>query len=294
MVPVLICTFAVFLLSAMDAGMKMLVIAVGVYNTVLWRSILAVIIAGTAWATGQRSLPTRTALRVHMLRTSVIAIVLMLFFWGLARLPLAEAIGLSFVAPLFAVLLAGIVLKERIGKSTIWASSAGLAGVITILGGKVGGQTYSPDAAMGAGAVLLSTVFYGYNLILARQQALLAKPTEIIFFQSVALVVLLGLAAPWFASALPYNLWLALAGVTGLSLGGQFLMSWSYARAEAQFLIPTEYSAFIWAVGLGYFFFGDEITLATTVGAGLIMGGCLIAARGNPNLAEPTEATIAR
>ena len=40
-VPVLVCTLAIFLLSAMDAGMKSLVLAVGVYNVVLWRSVLA-------------------------------------------------------------------------------------------------------------------------------------------------------------------------------------------------------------------------------------------------------------
>ena len=41
MIPVLLCALAIFLLSAMDAAMKSLVIAIGVYNTVLWRSLLA-------------------------------------------------------------------------------------------------------------------------------------------------------------------------------------------------------------------------------------------------------------
>ena len=44
-IPVLVCTLAIFLLSAMDAGMKSLVIAVGVYNVVLWRSLLAALAA---------------------------------------------------------------------------------------------------------------------------------------------------------------------------------------------------------------------------------------------------------
>ncbi|TIT93126.1 MAG: DMT family transporter, partial [Mesorhizobium sp.] len=141
-------------------------------------------------------------------------------------------------------------------------------------------------------AVLVSTVFYGYNLILARQQALVAKPVEIMFFQSLAVAIILGLAAPWLAVALPANLWLPLAGVTALSLAGQFLMSWSYARAEAQYLIPTEYSAFIWAIAFGWFFFDEAVTWTTLAGACLIVAGCLIAARANPKLAEPIEAAV--
>jgi S-adenosylmethionine uptake transporter len=158
--------------------------------------------------------------------------------------------------------------------------------------GQFGQASYSQDALLGTAAVLISTVFYGYNLILGRQQALLAKPIEIMFFQNLTVAVILSLAAPWLVIALPANLWLTLAGVTALSLSGQFLMTWSYARAEAQYLIPTEYSAFIWAIALGWLFFDEAATWTTLVGACLIVAGCLVATRANPRLAEPIEATI--
>lgn len=292
MTPVLVCAFAIFLLSGMDAAMKTLVIAVGVYNTVLWRSMVATVVAGAAWSAGARSKPTVAVLRLHALRAAVVGIVLICFFWGLARLPLAEAIGLSFIAPLFALFLAALLLGERIRRQAIWASLAGIAGVAIIMAGQFGRESYSHDAMLGTAAVLVSTVFYGYNLILARQQAQLAKPIEIMLFQNLCVAILLGLAAPWLAVALPTNLWLPLAGVTVLSLAGQFLMSWSYARAEAQYLIPTEYSAFIWAIALGWFFFDEAATWTTLTGACLIVAGCLIAARANPKLAEPIEATV--
>ena len=292
MIPVLLCALAIFLLSGMDAAMKSLVIAIGVYNTLLWRSIVATLVAGAAWSAGPRSTPTIPVLRLHALRAAIVGIVLVSFFWGLARLPLAEAIGLSFVAPLFALFLAALLLGERIRRQAIWASLAGIAGVAIILAGQFGQESYSQDALLGSVAVLVSTVFYGYNLVLARQQALVAKPVEIMLFQNLCVAIMLGLAAPWLAVALPTNLWLPLAGVAMLSLAGQFLMSWSYARAEAQYLIPTEYSAFIWAIALGWFFFGEEVTWTTLTGACLIVAGCLIAARANPKLAEPIEAAV--
>ena len=99
MIPVLVCGLAIFLLSGMDAAMKSLVIAVGVYNTVLWRSMLATLVAGAGWSAVSRLRPTVPALRLHILRAALVGIILITFFWGLARLPLAEAIGLSFIAP---------------------------------------------------------------------------------------------------------------------------------------------------------------------------------------------------
>ncbi|TGQ71607.1 MAG: DMT family transporter [Mesorhizobium sp.] len=292
MIPVLVCALAIFLLSAMDAAMKSLVIAVGVYNTVLWRSMLATVVAGAGWSAGPRSLPAPSVLRLHALRAVVVAIVLLCFFWGLARLPLAEAIGLSFVAPLFALLLAALLLGEKIQRQAIWASLAGIAGVAIIMAGQFGQSSYTRDALLGTVAVLVATVFYAYNLILSRQQAQVAKPVEIMLFQNLSVGVILGVAAPWLGVALPSNLWLPLAGVTALSLAGQFLMSWAYARAEAQYLIPTEYSAFIWAIALGFFFFDEAVTWTTLAGAGLIVASCLIATRSNPRLAEPIEAAV--
>ncbi len=292
LIPVLVCALGILLLSAMDAGMKIMVLAVGVYNTVLWRSMLATVVAGATWLSGPRSLPAPSALRLHAMRAATVAIVMLSFFWGLARLPLAEAIGLSFVAPLFALFLAALLLGERIQRQAIWASLAGIAGVAIILAGQLGHASYAKDALAGTVAVLLSTVFYAYNLILARQQALVAKPGEIMLFQNLCITIILGVAAPWLAVALPSGLWLPLAGVTALSLAGQFLMSWSYARAEAQYLIPTEYSAFIWAIGLGWLFFDEAVTWTTLAGAGLIVASCLIASRSNPKLAEPIEAAV--
>ncbi len=291
-IPVAACALAIFLLATMDVVMKALVLALGVYNTLLWRSLLAAIVSGIGWSAGSRSLPAIGVLRLHMLRAAVVCVVLVTFFWGLARVPLAEAIGLSFVAPLIALMMAAFLLGERIRREAVWASIAGIVGVTIIVLGQLGNSTYSDQAVFGSASILLSTGFYAYNLILARRQALLAKPIEIMFFQNVCLVVIFGLAAPWLLASVPAALWLALGGATALSLCGQYLMSWSYARAEAQYLIPLEYSAFVWAIVFGWFFFNETVTWTTLIGGFLIVGGCLLAARSNPGLAEPLEAGL--
>jgi S-adenosylmethionine uptake transporter len=62
------------------------------------------------------------------------------------------------------------------------------------------------------------------------------------------------------------------------------LLSWAYARAEAQALVPLEYTGFIWAALFGWLWFGEVVTLATLAGAALIVVGCLIATRARTEL----------
>lgn len=287
---ILVCTFGIFLLSAMDAAVKALVVVIGAYNTLLWRSILASATAGTVWATTSRRRPSAEAVRLHALRGVVVSFVALGFFWGLGRLPLAEAIALSFIAPLVALFLAAFLLKERIGREAVWASFIGMAGVLVIMLGKVGTVGHDPDVFLGMAAIIASAILYAYNLILARRQALVASPLEIVFLQNLVVGVTLGLASPWLGMALPQDQWLPMAGVTALALAGHFLMSWAYARAEAQYLIPTEYSAFVWAIVLGWVFFQERVTWPTFAGAALIIAGCLLAARARPRLAKPIAA----
>jgi S-adenosylmethionine uptake transporter len=289
LIPILICVTGVFLLSVMDAAVKGLVLAIGAYNALLWRSAFASLAAGLTWTATAKTRPDANALRLHALRGVVVSFVALSFFWGLGRLPLAEAIALSFIAPLVALFLAAILLGERIGRSVVAASVIGLLGVVVILLGKFGGTDYAPDALLGVAAVVASAVLYAYNLVLTRRQALIAKPLEVVFSMNLMVLIVLGLASPWFGMWPPADQWLPIMGVTALALGGHGMMSWAYARTEAQYLIPTEYSAFIWAAILGWFIFDEAVGWSTVLGAVLITIGCLLASRSKPKLAEPIE-----
>ncbi len=213
------------------------------------------------------------------------------FFWGLARPPLAEAIALSFIAPFIALYLAAVLLGERIGRLAIWGSLASMSGVMIIMLSKFGDLAYSEDAFLGTAAILISAALYGCNLVLVlgRWQAQIARPLQISFFQNLTVTAVLALAAPWLAHVVPAGHWPSLLAAIALLLSGQILMSWAYARAEAQYLIPAEYTAFVWAAILGWIVFGEMVGLATIAGAGLIIAGCLIAASGKPKLAKPIE-----
>ena len=69
-----------------------------------------------------------------------------------------------------------------------------------------------------------------------------------------------------------------IAGAAVLAVGGAMILSWAYGRAEAQTLVPLEYSGFLWAALFGWLFFREAVTVPTLVGAALIVAACWIAA----------------
>lgn len=280
-IPFLVACAGIGTFSLMDAAMKDLSIAMGAYNAVIWRNMLGSLLMGVLFVASRQPWPEKGVLKLHLWRSIVVAVMAVSFFWSLTVLPLAEAIGLSFIAPVIALYLAAVMLGEVIGKAAILASVSGLLGVAIIIAGRVSGG-YTTDHLWGAAAVLFSAVVFAYNLILARRQAQVAKPVEIAFFQNLFVAVTLSLAAPWFLEPMPFDKAPMLAGAATLAILSLLLLSWAYARAEAQILIPVEYTAFVWAALFGWLFFGEPVTLPVLAGTLLIVCGSLIAARAKP------------
>ena len=274
-----VATFGIATFSCMDAVMKGLVLAIGIYVTLLWRSITGSAISGIIYAAQGPRRPTPAVLRLHLIRGTLTAAMATMFFWGLARVPMAQAVALAFIAPLIAVLLAALILKEKVGPGTILGSVVALGGVVVILGGQAQGE-YGDGALAGAIAVLLSAVCYAFNIILMRQQALVAGPFEIAFYQNLVVAVLLAAAIPFMAGVVPplaQAPMILLAAI--LSTASNVLLSWAYRHAEASYLSATEYTAFVWAAIFGFVLFGEHLSLYTIAGAVLIVAGCIVVAR---------------
>jgi S-adenosylmethionine uptake transporter len=272
--------------SLMDAAMKELALAAGAYSATLWRNATGAAMMSVLFVGTRQRWPAVAVLRLHLKRSFVVAFMAVSFFWSLTVLPLAEAIGLSFVAPVIALYLAAILLGEKIGREAIIGSVAGLLGTAIILLGKFSSE-YGEGAIWGTAAVLFSAVLYAYNLVLQRQQALLAGPIEIAFFQNLLTAAMLSLIAPWWLEPLhEYTLTMAAAGLATVSV---LMLSWAYARAEAQVLIPVEYTAFVWAAIFGWLFFAEPVTVWTIAGTALIVAGSLVAARVKPQPVNQVE-----
>jgi S-adenosylmethionine uptake transporter len=286
-IPFAVACLGVALFAGMDTVMKGLSIALGAYSAMLARQAIAGALAALPYFATRQHWPSRAAMRFHLMRGLVGACMATTWFYGLARLPMAEAVALSFFAPLIALYLAAVLLGEQIGRSSIFASLLGLAGVAVLLAARLG-EPSGERHIDGVVAIAVSAVLYAWNLILMRQQALVAKPVEVAFFQNAVSGGWLLLALPivWLVApdmlCVPQGAqWLLLILGAGLTVASLFLLSWAYGRAEAQVLVPVEFSAFLWLAILGAIFYDEAVTPTTFAGAVLIVIGCLIAARGS-------------
>lgn len=276
--PVLSALLAVALLSLMDALMKGASLAVGAYSAAFLRSLCGIVLVAPVWLARGGRWPSREVLRVHLLRGVCGSFMALTFFYALTRLPLAETIAISFIAPLVALYLAAIFLGESIRREAIIAAVLGLAGTIVIIGGKIGREQMGEDALLGLAAILFSALLYAGNLVISRHQAQLAQPLEISAFHSGVGALVLGLAAPFLLRLPDQHAALLIAGSALLTVIGMVVFAWAYARAEAQVLVPMEYSGFLWAVLFGWLFFAEQVTATTVLGTALIVLGCWLAA----------------
>ena len=286
--PVLAALGAVALLSLMDALMKGASLAVGAYSAAVLRSTFGVALVAPLWLARGGRWPSRTVLNVHLLRGVCGSFMALTFFFALTKLPLAETIAISFIAPVVSLYLAAIFLKERIRRKAVVAALLGFVGTVIIVGGKIGRERMGEDAVLGLAAILFSALLYACNLVISRHQAQLAQPLEISAFHSGVGALVLGLAAPWFLRLPDGHAALLIGGSALLTVTGMVAFAWAYARAEAQVLVPMEYSGFLWASLFGWLFFAERVTATTLLGTVLIVLGCWLAARRK----EPEQVVI--
>ena len=284
--PIAATVLAIALFSVMDALMKRAGMAGGVYSAMLVRSLLAGTIISVIWRWRGGRMPKAKVLKLHALRGVVGAAMATTFFYGLVRTPMAPGMALSFIAPLIALYLAAFTLGETIQRKAITASLLGFAGVALIAAERLGDGGMEGEAGLGIAAILLSAVLYAWNLVLQRKQAQLASPDEVAVFQNLFVSLCLLPFFPWLWVMPQGAVWGDIAGSALLATVSLMLLAWAYARAEAQALVPLEYTAFVWAALMGWLWFDDGITRATLGGVALIVAGCWIGTR----QAEPSVA----
>ena len=281
---------AVAVLSVMDAVMKGLVLAIGLYATSVWRALVGVGLSSILYLPQRRTWPSRQVIRLHLLRGAVVTVMGLLFFFGLARVPIAQAIALTFIAPLIALFLASLTLGERVGRRTVAASILAFAGVLAIVGGQARAEL-GEGVLVGTFAILGSAVCYAVNIVMMRRQSLAAKPLEIGFFQNITVATLMVAAIPVLGPpAWPGGHWIGIVTVALMSFTGVLLFAFAYARGEASYLAVTEYSGFIWAAVLGWLIFAEPVSPYTLIGACMIVAGCVLAARDKPRPEPEIEA----
>lgn len=264
----------VALLCVLDAVMKTLVLAIGVYALSIWRSAVNVVIAGSLYLPTRQAWPLREALPIHLIRGVIVAVMAPLFIWGISRVALAEAIVLTFTTPLIVSFLAALFLKEHVHRSSLIGSAIAGVGVLVVAFGEVhGGQ----PMLLGGAAIMGASVCYAANLVLIRRQGRTSTSLEINFCQSVTVAAIWLILAPiGGVPPLANGWWTWIIASSALTIAVGIILAWAYARAQAGYLAATEYTGFVWASLFGWLIFQESPSITTVLGGALIVGGCLI------------------
>ena len=275
--PMLITTAGIGLLSIMDAVVKHVSASVPTWEIVLLRYFFGTAFALPMFLAGGLRLPPLDVLRAHLLRSVAIVLTAASFFYALSALPLAVTLALSFTSPILIALLARLSLRERPPAGVLVAIGIGFAGVLTVLAGELG---RSGGATLpGIAAAVAAAAFYAISMVSLKARAARDSLATIVLLQNAfaALIVAPFGLSVWAPPSPATLLWFAVIGFVGTA--GHVALAWAYGRADASRLGAVEYTAFIWAIGLGLAFFGEVPSWATLAGAALIIVGAVVAVR---------------
>lgn len=252
---------------ASDRGIHLLEI-------IFWRQVVTVpaLLGWVAARTGGvRALATRRPLR-HFQRAVYGLTGMMLSFGGVTLLPLTEATVMNFTAPIWAVILAMLLLKETIG---IWRWSAVMLGFVGILVITQPGDGHIPllGALMALGGAFMMALISIQIADLNRTE----NPVTIVFYFAAFSSPLLGLALPFVGTRHDAAEWGLLLGMGAAGLLCQLLITASLRFGSVASVIVMDYSALFWATLYGWLLFATLPPASTWLGAPLIvMAGLII------------------
>ncbi len=197
-----------------------------------------------------------------------------LTFTGLGLLPLPEVTAIGFATPIFTVILAAILLGERIRMIRVTAVLIGLVGVVIMLWPRLSGaESLQEGATLGALLILFATMLRSVVQIHVRRMVETEHTAAIVFYFSLTATFLALLTVPfgWVPPSPHAAGFLISAGL----IGGvaQIMITSAYRFGGASLLAPYEYASMIFAVIIGYVWFGETPTLVMLGGAALVIGG---------------------
>ncbi|MFT5445534.1 MAG: drug/metabolite transporter (DMT)-like permease [Gammaproteobacteria bacterium] len=221
-----------------------------------------------------RGVPLRHLTHSHrpqwqLVRALCLMASLSLLFFSLRFLPLAEATTIGFTAPLFIVALAGPMLGEKAGARRWGAVLLGMLGAIIVMRPGMGLLHWSSLLA------LLGAFFFALFNVVTRKLGSTERSWTTLFYSFSIGVVLLSLVMPavWVTPDLFEWSLFAVCGVLGLT--AHFSLFRALTLADASVLAPLNYVRLIWAIGIGWFHFGDIPDTVTLVGGGITVASGL-------------------
>lgn len=204
-----------------------------------------------------------------ILRGIIGVISLATFFIALHRIPLGSAISIRYLGPIFGAFLAAYFLKEKINWKQWLSFAIAFLGVLLLKGFDVRIDYISLIL------LLISALFVGMVFVLLRFLSDKEHYLTIInYFMSISILVSLCFISHYRMPE-PHE-WVLVLSIGVLGLIGQVFMTKAFQTEETSVLAPFKYMELIYALFLGYFFFGETYSWLPFLGIVLILIGMVM------------------
>ncbi len=230
------------------------------------RFVFALIVIGGAVAVMRPDF-VRPNLGLHVVRTTCGWAGVTLMFAAIAFIPLPDATAISFLNPVFAMLLAIPLLGERVGRVRWMAAGIALVGALILL--RPGPDSFQPAAFL----ALAAAVVLGFEITVIKRLSGREGPLQILFTNNLMGVVISTVAVMFVWVPPTLAQWGALAGVGVLMAGAQACFVNSMRRAEASFVAPFSYATLVNVTLLDILIFASTPDWVSVAGAMTIVAG---------------------
>jgi len=223
----------------------------------------------------------RPDLRLHLGRTFFGWNGVTLMFAAVAFIPMGDATAISFLNPVFAMMLAIPLLGERVGRIRWSAAAIALIGALILL--RPTPASFQPAALL----AMVAAVAMGLEVIFIKKLAGREAPFQILLVNNAIGVVIASLAViPVWVPPSPAQ-WAALAAIGALMATAQVFFINAMARADASFIAPFSYATLIFATLYDALVFGTRPDAVSWLGAVVILSGAGLLAWREARLGKP-------
>lgn len=259
---------ATFIFAVMNVMVKY-VTNIPAIEIILFRSIVSFFMSGVTLKLKKIN-PLGKNRGILFLRGISGAIALIMFFITLQHIPLASAVTLMFLGPIFTAILGVWIVKEKVYRWQWVFFAVSFAGIVMIKGFD---PRVSPlMAVLGVGAAFFSGV--AYNMI--RKLKTSEHPLVIIFYFPLVTLPIVGIYS-YFNWVMPQGIeWVLLLGIGVLTQLAQYYMTKSYQSEDLSKVANINFIGIIYALGFGYVFFEETFNLMTYLGMTCVMLGVIL------------------
>ena len=203
--------------------------------------------------------------RLHAVRGGAHGIAIMLWFFAMMRLPIAEVTALSFMTPVFIIIGATVFLREQFYKHRAIAVALGIAGGLIIL------QPGFRVIDLGAIAQLTAAPLFAISMLIAKTLTKTESNSHILLMLSVFCTLTLSIPAfaIWRQPSLEELSWLFLCAF--FATAGHYCMTRAFRSAEIAALQPITFLQLVWATLMGWFLFDEHPDFWIWLGGGIIV-----------------------